>query len=133
MLLTYSRHVVPGGWVEQVERSTIFRCDDNTIMPGSAMQRWGEIFGEVGEKLGLDFRAAENSYSAIRDAGFTSVAERVIKLPLGPWAKDKELKIWGTWYRHVLLEGIEGFALRSLTDVLGVRVPLTAFIFSFVN
>ena len=110
----------PGGWVEQVETSTISRSDDNSMAADGAIAKWAGFYDEIGEKLGVTFRAAEASCQAIKDAGFTNVAERIVKLPVGPWAKDKQLKAWGGWFRYFVLEGLEGFVLRMFTEVLEV-------------
>ncbi|MBE3042182.1 hypothetical protein IMZ48_06300 [Candidatus Bathyarchaeota archaeon] len=56
----------------------------------------------------------------MKEAGLVNVTERVVKVPLGPWAKDKRLKVWGEWFMYYALEGLEGFILRGATDVLGV-------------
>lgn len=116
-----TRHIKPGGWVEQVELSSVMRSEDGSIPDGSAIQRWTGIFDDIGDKLGITFRAAESAYPAITEAGFINITERIIKVPLGPWPKDKRLKSWGQWCRYFSLEGMEGFALRSLVDVLGAR------------
>jgi len=115
------RHIKPGGWVEQVELSSVMRSEDGSIPGGSAIQRWTGLFDDIGDKLGITFRAAESAYPAITEAGFINVTQRIIKVPLGPWPKDKRLKSWGQWCRYFSLEGMEGFALRSFVDVLGVR------------
>lgn len=120
-------HVKPGGWVEHVEQSSITRSDDDTIPPGGAVSKWTAYYDEIGEKLGINFRAAEASCQAMKDAGFTNVTERIIKVPQGTWPKDKRLKIWGQWFQYFVLEGLEGFVIRSFTDVLGVRASPTSF------
>jgi len=97
------------------------RSEDGSIPEGSAIQRWTGLFDDIGDKLGITFRAAESAYPAITEAGFINVTQRIIKVPLGPWPKDKRLKSWGQWCRYFSLEGMEGFALRSFVDVLGVR------------
>ncbi|PKS12980.1 hypothetical protein jhhlp_000321 [Lomentospora prolificans] len=112
------KHVKPGGWVEQVELSCITRSDDDSIPPGSAISKWPELFVDIGKKFGVSFHASEEARAAISDAGFVNVTERVIKVPLGPWPRDPKLKVWGQWYRYSCLEGLEGFALRSMVDVL---------------
>ncbi len=114
-------HVKPGGWVEHVEISTIVRTDDDSIPADSAMLEWGDRWAEVGEKIGYSFKAAELAYPAITAAGFVNVTERVLKIPIGRWPRDKRLKAWGQWYQYFLLQGVEGFALRSFVDVLEVR------------
>ena len=54
------------------------------------------------------------------DAGFTNVTERIVKVPNGSWPKDKRLKVWGQWFQYFVLQGLEGFTIRLLTEVLGV-------------
>lgn len=112
-------HIKPGGWIEQVEFSSATRSDDNTMPPGSAIERWTDLWLQVGSKIGVTFQAAEESYDAITAAGFVNVEQRILKVPLGPWAKDKQYKNWGQWYLAFILQGIEGFAVRSFTEVLG--------------
>jgi len=107
--------------VEQIELSSSPRADDDSIPAGSALSRWPGLFNDIGDKLGISFRAAEEAREALTNAGFVNVTEHIIKVPLGPWPKDKRLKSWGQWCRYFSLEGLEGFALRSVVDVLGVR------------
>ncbi|KEZ46526.1 hypothetical protein SAPIO_CDS0313 [Scedosporium apiospermum] len=109
-------HIAPGGWIEQVEISAITRSDDGTIPSGSALERWSGVWSDVSEKLGITFHTAEISFEAIQAAGFTNIHQRIVKIPFGTWPKDRKLKAWGELYQYFLLQGIEGFALRSLID-----------------
>lgn len=59
----------------------------------------------------------------MEEAGFVNVTDRIVKVPLGTWPKNEKLKAWGEWFQFFALEGLEGFALRSFTDILGVRAP----------
>ena len=85
-----------------------------------ALAKWAGFYDEIGEKLGVAFRAAESACQAMKDAEFTNVTERIIKLPLGSWAKDKQLKAWGGWFGYYVLQALEGFVLRMFTEVLEV-------------
>lgn len=85
-----------------------------------AVAKWAGFYDEIGKKLGINFRAAESAYQAMKDAGLTNVTERIIKVPIGPWAKDKRLKAWGGWFGYFIMEALEGFVLRLFTDVLEV-------------
>jgi hypothetical protein len=114
------RHLKPGGWVEQIELSSIARADDGTIAPDSPLVRWITVFEQMGEKLGKTFSACELARDAIERAGFVNVRERRIKVPIGTWPKDRDLKHWGAWNRMFLIQGLEGFAIRGLTALLGV-------------
>lgn len=51
-------------------------------------------------------RAADLAAASIRDAGFVDVAEKEVKMPLGKWPKDKELKALGFCNRHHLKGGL---------------------------
>lgn len=55
----------------------------------------------------------------VRDAGFVNVTHKRIKLPLGPWAKDPDLKEVGTCNLIQTLSGLEGFSIRMLCGVGG--------------
>ncbi|KAI8710775.1 hypothetical protein NCS52_01537300 [Fusarium sp. LHS14.1] len=54
-----------------------------------------------------------------KKAGFIHVTGRKIKVPIGTWPKDKRLKQRGAWNRQFQLQGLEGFSLRGLTEMLG--------------
>lgn len=103
-----------------MENSVVTRCDDGSLPPGAAFETWADTFSKMGEKMGVSWHAAEEACAAMKEAGLVNVTERVIKVPLGPWAKDKRLKVWGEWFKYYALEGLEGFILRGTTEVLGV-------------
>lgn len=58
------------------------------------------------------------------EAGFEDVHEKVIKTPLGPWAKDPNIKEIGKYALLSALTGFEGFTMALFTRILGyVLVP----------
>ncbi|KAI2603667.1 S-adenosyl-L-methionine-dependent methyltransferase [Hypoxylon sp. NC1633] len=97
------RHLKPGGFVKQVE------------LLGQAMSDNGTLPQDNGNT----FAAGEVACESIDAAGFIHIHEEKIKVPIGPWAKDKKLKEWGYWNLCFLSDGLEGFALRGMTTVLG--------------
>lgn len=52
---------------------------------------------------------------ALREAGFVDVEERSFKVPIGPWAKNKTLRLIGVYLKTVLLGGLQGISLGPLT------------------
>ncbi|KAF4467052.1 phosphoethanolamine n-methyltransferase 3 [Fusarium albosuccineum] len=113
------RSLKPGGWIQQIEASAIARSEDGTIRPDSPMVTWVEVFKKMGEELGKTFFACEIACDAMKEAGFANVSERRIKMPIGMWPKDKHLKQIGAFNRQYLLQGLEGFVIRGLTELLG--------------
>ncbi|EXL78252.1 hypothetical protein FOPG_07427 [Fusarium oxysporum f. sp. conglutinans race 2 54008] len=113
------KHTKPGGWVESVELWGNSKCDDDTLKPESPLYKWVEVFKKIESLTGKSFFWDDKMQQSISDAGFTNVSGRRIKVPIGTWPKDKILKQWGAWNRHFLLQGLEGFSIRGLTEMLG--------------
>ena len=59
----------------------------------------------------------------ITEAGFVNVVEQVYKTPLGGWPADAKLRELGQWALLGFDTGLEGYALATLTRVLGVSDP----------
>ncbi|KAH7259025.1 S-adenosyl-L-methionine-dependent methyltransferase [Fusarium redolens] len=117
LLKKAQRHLKPGGWIEHVELWGDARADDDTMSPESPLKTWVKIFEQVGEKIGNPF--FWNPADEFEKAGLKNITEKKVKVPIGTWAKDKDLKQWGAWNRQFLLQGLEGFSIRSLTELLG--------------
>ncbi|KAI6765517.1 hypothetical protein HG530_006587 [Fusarium avenaceum] len=113
------KHMQPGGWVESVELWGAAKAEDDTLKPDSPFYTWIEIFKKIGALTGKSFFWDDKMSQSITDAGFINVSGRRIKVPIGTWPKDKTLKQWGAWNRHFLLQGLEGFSIRGLTEMLG--------------
>ncbi|RBQ70753.1 hypothetical protein FVER14953_20762 [Fusarium verticillioides] len=87
------------------------------MSPESPLKTWVKIFNQVAEKVGNPF--FWNPAEEFEKAGLKNITEKKVKVPIGTWAKDKDLKQWGAWNRQFLLQGLEGFSIRSLTELLG--------------
>ncbi|KAH8736219.1 S-adenosyl-L-methionine-dependent methyltransferase [Ilyonectria robusta] len=113
------RTLKPGGFIEHVELWGKCKSDDGSLKPTSPLYKWVEVFEKIGELTGKTFFYGDKAADAMREAGLSGVSERRLKLPLGPWPKDKKLKRWGAWNRQFLLQALEGFSIRGLTEMLG--------------
>jgi hypothetical protein len=88
------------------------------MSPDSPLRTWVKIFEDIGKKIGNPF--FWNPADAFQEAGLQNISERKVKVPIGTWPKNKDLQQWGAWNRHFLLQGLEGFSIRGLTELLGV-------------
>ncbi|KAK2802306.1 hypothetical protein FQN51_004595 [Onygenales sp. PD_10] len=128
------RTTKPGGYVELSTRAVWLACDDGSIPddPDHVYNIWDRTFREVGERTGKTTTIIEKQRELMEKAGFEDVVEVKLKMPLGPWAKDKMLKEVGKFYYLECLQGLEGWALAFLTrtlgwDVVEVQVLLAKF------
>lgn len=58
----------------------------------------------------------------MEQAGFADVEEHVVKLPIGPWPKNKQLKTVGAFELVNMVDGIEGLTMRLFSKALGMPV-----------
>ncbi len=112
-------HLKPGGWMELSGTIPDISSDDNTIPENSAYLESGHIFFDLANRMGSPLDAPRSWKQMMDNHGFEDVTEVVIKIPMGPWAKDKRLKQIGAVELMMLLEGFEAYLLRGYTQILG--------------
>ncbi|EAT87924.2 hypothetical protein SNOG_04164 [Parastagonospora nodorum SN15] len=111
------KHTKPGGWVEIVEHSMMKPWGPTTFTTLG-----GKVVIEMGQKFGKSFTIWEENAERMRNAGFVDVVEVHYKWPMNGWPKDEKLKNIGRWNQLRLMDGVEGFMLRLLTQVGGWSV-----------
>ncbi|KAF2083800.1 S-adenosyl-L-methionine-dependent methyltransferase [Saccharata proteae CBS 121410] len=113
------KHLKPGAYIEFQELNYRPECDDDS-MPKD--WRLAEYIGYVRQglaNLGLDLHRAAKLATEVRYAGFVNVEERVIKVPIGSWAKDKLLKTVGSYLQAIILDGFQQGGYGPLCRGLG--------------
>ncbi|KIW01727.1 uncharacterized protein PV09_06904 [Verruconis gallopava] len=111
-------HLKPGGWIEQVEGSVVPKSDDGTVKPGSPLHKWGELSLKCGDLFGKTLLVVDEAKQNIIDTGFIDVVEHRYKWPIGDWPRDPHLKEIGMYNRLFWEDGIEGWSMYLLTNVL---------------
>ncbi|KAH0848541.1 putative methyltransferase [Fonsecaea pedrosoi] len=113
--------VKPGGWVEWHEKHPFLLSDDGSLPKDSALYQWGAKFFEanpLGIEFGTDARSPQHLKRLMEEAGFVDVQEHILKLPVGPWAKDQRLKEVGLFETVNMTEGIQGLTIKLFTRCL---------------
>lgn len=102
----------PGAWVESSGSSAAFLSPDDTVKEASALDQWGRVFREGGNKLGRTFTVYEEDLQrkAMEAAGFVDIQFRDIETPIGGgnWHPDKKANERGLWYKLAVESDIEG-------------------------
>jgi SAM-dependent methyltransferase len=109
----------PGGWFEIQDLYMPLLCDDGT-MQGTALQEWNDKYMEACRRIQRDPSWTAKYKQWLVQAGFVNVEEKVVKWPVGPWAKDPTLKELGLCNQVNMLEGLDGFTVRLWTMALGM-------------
>lgn len=58
----------------------------------------------------------------MEEVGFVDVQQHALKLPIGPWPKDKRLKKVGAFEMVNMVDGIEGLSFRLFSKALGMSM-----------
>ncbi|KAI9787829.1 MAG: hypothetical protein M1816_007396 [Peltula sp. TS41687] len=114
-------HLNPQGWLEWKEFETVIRTDDDTFPPKSAYLELVDRMNEASEKFGRPMGLAPQIKTLMESAGFTNVSQKIFKVPLSPWPKDKKMKELGNWGQLATLESLQAYTLKLFTNVLGME------------
>ncbi|PHH92361.1 hypothetical protein CDD83_7739 [Cordyceps sp. RAO-2017] len=113
------RSLRPGGWIEFQELLGMPYCDDGTMSNDDSFKRLYELAGEAYAKFGMSTTIAARLEPYLRDAGFTNVHCKVLKVPIGVWARDDTMRLIGLYQKTAVLEFISTFAGRPF-EALGI-------------
>ncbi|CAG7962766.1 unnamed protein product [Penicillium nalgiovense] len=107
--------LTPGGWIEQIELDVRVYSDDGSLKEDSTLATWGDNFIGCSDRAGRSLLTQETMRGAMEKAGFVDVQEKLYKIPLGPWPKDKVLKEVGQLQYAHWIAALEGWAMWLLT------------------
>ncbi|KAF4851974.1 Secondary metabolism regulator LAE1 [Colletotrichum siamense] len=109
----------PGGWVEFQDWDTLYHCDDGTLTEDTFIMKMDRMFIDSCGMIGRDPRPGPQLEGWLRDAGFINIRHKMIKVPIGTWAKDERLKDLGYMNLVQITDGLEAYNMRLFTGVLG--------------
>lgn len=110
------RVLKPGGYFEAEDFFGI-GCDDSSIPEDSYIFKWSSLWYEAVTSAGR--KIVSSHKDALLATGFEEVVYRLIKIPIGIWAKEESRKEIGVYMRQQLVEGGESISLAVLTRFLG--------------
>ncbi|KAF4965511.1 hypothetical protein FSARC_6691 [Fusarium sarcochroum] len=110
----------PGGWIESYEVSSTMESDDDSIPDGSAMQRWGQVFEEGGQRAGRSFAIIQEDVQrkSMEEAGFVNIHVEDLKAPVGGWHTEPRLRQVGQYMQAALERDYEGYLLFLACELL---------------
>ncbi|KAK2782269.1 hypothetical protein FQN51_004660 [Onygenales sp. PD_10] len=106
----------PGGWVEFQDWDGQISSDDGSVKDTNILKLQDTV-KQVFVDMGINCNPGAEYKNWLEAAGFTNIATKAIKVPLGTWPKDPNLKKIGALSLLQHLEGIEGIAIAPLTKI----------------
>ncbi|KAI8296449.1 Secondary metabolism regulator LAE1 [Colletotrichum sp. SAR 10_98] len=109
----------PGGWVEFQDSDFNYYSDDGTLTEEHQFKQWSKDLVSALESVGRDSCPGPKLKDWVKDAGFQNISHTRLKVPVGPWPKDKWYSDLGAMNLTQLLDGLEGFSMRVFCGILG--------------
>lgn len=134
------RVLKPGGWIEWHEIDPRPQCDDGTMPPPNldggfseyALHDWVEMTVKAAEEV-EPFRevlVAHKLADEMREEGYVEVDERVTKVPLNPWPKDRRLKTLGAWEEENMMGALSAFTYKPFLALGWTKPEIEVFLVS---
>ena len=108
----------PGGYMESQEIMSTPYCDDGTMPPDWPFLEWAKLGDKAAMEADRPLRIANRMKKWYEAEGFVDVQERVFKLPMNTWPRDKHLKTLGSMAEDNWLAGLQGFSMAPFSRVL---------------
>ncbi|KAL7273844.1 hypothetical protein RUND412_003280 [Rhizina undulata] len=106
------RALKPGGWIEVQDFCEPFVTDDGSLPDDSSLAKWTKYWDNSSTMAGREYSTvAPGIAQALKDVGCVNVGEKLMKLPVGQWAKGQHKKALGMYWRQVYLDGAEAISL----------------------
>ncbi|KZL71206.1 methyltransferase domain-containing protein [Colletotrichum tofieldiae] len=109
----------PGGWVEFQDYDISFHSDDGSLTDKHHTDKWSKLLLQACEMAGRDPCPGPKLEGWVKSTGFTDVVHQQFKIPVGPWPKDPHYRDIGMTNLIQLLDGLEGFSLRTFCGIHG--------------
>jgi SAM-dependent methyltransferase len=113
-----TRCLKPGHYLELSELGVIFNSDDGTMTEETPAYRWTELLTEALSTAGRPALVKGMLEQRLKEAGYEDIHAFNLKLPFGPWAKEKRLKELGCL---TLLGAESGFQAYGDHNTHGLR------------
>lgn len=88
----------------------------------SSILEWDKLVVGAARQIGREPCPGPMLEGWVEDAGFRDITHRTFRIPIGGWSDDRRLQDIGFLYLSQTLDGLEGFSLRLMCDVLGWQV-----------
>uniref|UniRef100_A0A0D2YHU1 Methyltransferase n=1 Tax=Fusarium oxysporum (strain Fo5176) TaxID=660025 RepID=A0A0D2YHU1_FUSOF len=93
----------PGGWLECQELMGLLESDDDSLTDKNPFKVWCDNIVEASILANRPLNFAASMKQWFIEAGFVDVTEKVYKLPLNGWPKDRRLKRFGElWHANMV-------------------------------
>jgi SAM-dependent methyltransferase len=123
----------PGGWLEMADLTNPPQSDDNTLPTNSELTKFMGLLNEAYKRIGRDIRLPGKRRPLVEAVGFVNCLERMFRVPIGAWPRDRRYKEIGAFELATLSEGLPALGLRAFTKILEWKPEEAEIFFAMVR
>ncbi|TVY43962.1 Secondary metabolism regulator [Lachnellula subtilissima] len=113
----------PGGYMESQDYYSVPYCDDGTMPPDWPFLEWNKYSDDAAMEADRPMRIANKFKRWYKAAGFVDVQEKVFKVPVNAWPRDRHLKTLGMMSEENWLCGLSAFSMGPFSRILNWSKP----------
>ncbi|KAK4098907.1 S-adenosyl-L-methionine-dependent methyltransferase [Parathielavia hyrcaniae] len=117
------QNLKPGGWCEMQEYDAWIFSDDDSFERAVWTKEWVEKLDAGSKIFGKQINVANRQKQWMIDAGFEDVQEKIVRIPIGPWAKDPALKELGRFEQMHMQMSVASHTPALFTRVWNYSEP----------
>lgn len=111
-------YLKPGGHFESQEIMSTPYCDDGTMPENWTFKEWMSTLDEAAMQADRPLRIASRLKRWYQEAGFVDVQEKVFRMPINSWPRDRHLKVLGRMSQDNWLAALQAVTLAPFTRTL---------------
>ncbi|OJJ43882.1 hypothetical protein ASPZODRAFT_135918 [Penicilliopsis zonata CBS 506.65] len=110
----------PGGFFEVKSIGLDVFSDDNTYEEKAQFtKQMCGLVHEASTKFGKPLQDLSKWEDDLKAAGFVDIVNKVVKIPMSPWPKDRKQKEIGRYFQAMHVQGMNSYLPKLFCDVLG--------------
>ncbi|TVY57205.1 Secondary metabolism regulator LAE1 [Lachnellula cervina] len=113
----------PGGYMESQDIYSTPYCDDGTMPSDWPLLEWTKYSDDAAMAADRPMRIANKFKRWYKAAGFVDVQEKVFKIPVNAWPRDRHLKTLGMMSEENWLCGLSAFSMGHFSRILNWSKP----------
>lgn len=119
-LITARKYLTPGtGWIECCEVDPMPYSDDGTIPADWSLTKWHKWMIYAMQEIGRPFDIAPKIKQWLVEAGYVDVQEVVVKIPIGGWPANSQLKKLGKHFQALVADSLAAASYKTFSEGLG--------------
>ncbi|KAI8664812.1 hypothetical protein NCS56_00915200 [Fusarium sp. Ph1] len=110
----------PGGWIECQELEGLLECDDDSVTENNPFKKWCDDIVDASIAADRPLPGAASIKQALKETGFVDIHEKIYKIPINGWPKNRRLKRFGELWHANVAEGLQALSYGLLHRVKGM-------------